>query len=324
MKNLWGSGAVTVGFLGVCVAACSPLESSPEVVEAREAMQGPNKPGPIDPRVQPPPVPGECMGSPDKPCMRYLLPLLGNPSENVDLQNKYIAAFGSACYMSEAGAFNCFYRTGLEACKNAVNISEVFGGVPSDKGYPCLPVGNGDYTVQVGADAAVKLYISYINAPRETPLIPVNGTPTEVNGPYRNLPEPQKVSPGHRFNCRNTDADGKVINQKDLIIQMNRAAHSGEIHSDLAGFKWPCDDNGTICEEPTVLADPKKKPILFPGALPEVHHVVPARDLRGCRWGTNSNKNAAVISHDLNRFLTNNYPPEKEVQQINSAMPYSP
>lgn len=55
-----------------------------------------------------------------------------------------------------------------------------------------------------------------------------------------------------------------------------------------------------------------------------VHHIVRRRDLRGCDWGTNANKNAAVISDKLNNRLKNYYPSANEVNQINNVAPYSP
>ncbi|TKC99770.1 hypothetical protein [Polyangium fumosum] len=55
----------------------------------------------------------------------------------------------------------------------------------------------------------------------------------------------------------------------------------------------------------------------------QVHHVVPMTDRRSCPWGTNSNKNAAVISRGLNQYLYNKVPPEKEVLRINQVPPYT-
>ncbi|MDI3282324.1 hypothetical protein [Polyangium sp. 15x6] len=52
--------------------------------------------------------------------------------------------------------------------------------------------------------------------------------------------------------------------------------------------------------------------------------MVPRLDPRGCRWGTNAYKNAAVISTRLNLYLRNKVPPIKEVDQINKVPPYTP
>ena len=110
---------------------------------------------------------------------------------------------------------------------------------------------------------------------------------------------------------------------------MPRSANGGEIHSDLAGFKWPCgvdkDCKPIICEEPLVLEDPDSEdPPFHPDSVAEVHHVVPMNDKRSCSWGTNSNKNAAVISRGLNRYFTNNNPPADEVKRLNNAKAYTP
>lgn len=66
--------------------------------------------------------------------MRYHTLLVGNPSFDVALRNKYIAAFGDACYLSEAGSFGCFYKKSQDACDDAVKIGEVSGNAPYDTG----------------------------------------------------------------------------------------------------------------------------------------------------------------------------------------------
>ena len=267
----------------------------------------------------------ECPATVEKPCKRYRIPLDGNPSTDVALREKYIAAFGDACYMSEAGTFDCFYKEWQDACADAVMIAEVYGAAPFDKGYTCQPVGNGDYSLQVGPDVALKIFIYYEDAPRQTPLIEIDGVPTEVSGPYRNLTEPQKLGPDEGFYCASgqVGADGLPLNQRQWILQVNKNAHGGQLHSDLAGFEYPCLDescNPTTCIEPDVL---KIGPKGDPDAA-QVHHVVPRRDQRRCPWGTNSNKNAAVISRKLNRYLTNNPPPAEEVKRLNNAKAYTP
>ncbi|MEO5729092.1 MAG: hypothetical protein ABI134_23020 [Byssovorax sp.] len=142
--------------------------------------------------------------------MRYHIPLVGNPSTDVALRNKYIAAFGSACYMSWVNTFDCFYKTWEAACADAVKIGEASGTLPYDKGYTCQPVGNGDYTLQIGPDVALKITINHQAAPRQTPLTDVDGVPTEVNGPYRNLTEPKTLGPGQPFN----KCDSGMINDQ--------------------------------------------------------------------------------------------------------------
>jgi hypothetical protein len=263
--------------------------------------------------------------------MRYHIPLVGNPSTDVALRSKYIAAFGSACYMSEFDTFDCFYLKWQAACADAVKIGEVSGNAPYDKGYTCQPVGNGDYTLQIGSDVANNITINYQAAPRQTPLIEVDGMPTEVSGPYRSLVQVAAVEPGKNFYDTSgmVDADGGALDQRKWILQVNRKKHNGEIHSDLAGFEWSCkgEDGGpTTCIEIDVLEDPDKKdpPPMFPDAVAEVHHVVPMNDLRCCPWGTNAYKNAAVISRKLNRYFTNNNPPADEVKTLNNAAAYPP
>jgi hypothetical protein len=248
---------------------------------------------------------------------------------DVALRNKYIAAFGTACYMSEFDTFDCFYQKWQDACADAVKIAEVSGNAPFDKGYMCQPVaGTEDYTLQVGSDVANYITINYQAAPRQTPLTDINGVPTAVDGPYRDLTDPAQVAPGNMFEWPSGmfDADGGVIDQRRWVLQVNRNGNDGGIRSDLAGFEWPCkgSDGGlTKCTEPEDLVDPEKKDAgLGWEPVAQVHHVVPRKDLRCCPWGTNSYKNAAVISAKLNNYLTNNNPPVAEVKQLNNAKPY--
>ncbi|WP_284720640.1 hypothetical protein [Polyangium sorediatum] len=250
---------------------------------------------------------------------------MGNPSTDVALRSKYIAAFGSACYVSEANTFDCFYRDPLKACADAVLVAEVFGAAPYDKNYPaCERIkGTEDYSRQVGSDPANKIIINHQAAPLESSFIEVNGVPTEVNGPYRNLVEPSNVGPGKDFHCEEIDN----IEQRVRILQVNRKAHGGKIHSDLAGFTYPCVDENckpTTCTEPDILKDPENTPHQYDPERAEVHHVVRRKDKRLCPWGTNSNKNAAVISGKLNRHLTNNYPSADEVKRIHQVPAYTP
>jgi hypothetical protein len=301
----------------------------------------PPDPGPLKSCPTPPDIPTDtstaCAATTPDPCMRYRIPLDGNPTMDLELRKKYIEAFRDACYMSDAtpSTFNCFYKTWEKACEDAAKIGEVSGNAPYAQGYKCQPVGNGDYTLQIGPDPANKLFVTFEPAPRQTPLVEVDGVLVEVSGPYRDLPEPPTLGPGHEFNNCDSGvlaADGTSLLQHEYILQVDRKAHGGEIHSDLAGFKWPCEvynanceKVSAECEEPLVLHDPKSKtPPFDPGLLPEVNHVVPRLDQRSCDWGTNSNKNAAVISKKLNIWLRNRNPPVEEVKRVNVAKSYAP
>jgi hypothetical protein len=258
--------------------------------------------------------------------MRWRIPLLANPSMDVALRNKYKAAFGDACYISVSNTFDCFYKTPQKACEDAVKISEVYGAPPyEDHPDSCQKAGaTENYSLQVGPDVANTIPINYQNAPRETPLIETDGVPTEVNGPYRNLSEPPKVAPGEDFWCKTVDKNGNSVIQRNLIIQTNSQANGGTIKSDLAGFEYPCGEDANckpiICKEPPFLkAGPKGDP-----DAAEVHHVVRRKDLRDCDWGTNSNKNAVVISGKLNRRLKNKYPSVDEIKRVNQVPAYTP
>lgn len=305
-----------VGFVGAgMTGACGASEPSDSGCPA---------PGVDAPAEQP----TDCAEPMPGACMLYRIPLIGSPSTDVALRAKYIAAFGSACYVSDSvdnPTFGCFYKTWQNACADAVNIAKVFGADPYKEGYMCQAVGNGDYRLQVGPDVSNTITIYYEAAPRQTPLIEIKSVPTEVSGPYRDLTEPQQLGPDLDFHCAKVDN----VEQWVRILQVNRKAHGGQVHSDLAGFEYPCgvDENckPKTCTEPLVLKDPADKRTLpnDPDRA-QVHHVVPRKDKRSCPWGTNSNKNAAVISGRLNRHLFNKVPPENEVLQINKIPAYTP
>lgn len=280
------------------------------------------------PVVDPPLAePATCPAPVEDPCMRYRIELVNK--DNPQVRAKYCAAFGDACYLSVANTFDCFYQKWEKACEDAVKIGAVSGNAPYDPGYTCQPDGVGNYTLQIGPNASNVTHIYFENALRQTPLVEVDGVEVEVDGPYRNLPEPPTVGPGQPFNkCASGmfDADGKPLLQHTYLLQINRNANGGKIHSDLAGFTWPCEDKDckpTTCTEPDFLDEPNPKADYL-DAQAQVHHVVPMTDKRSCAWGTNSNKNAAVISRALNIYFRNHNPPKEEVKRLNNAPAYAP
>ena len=80
-------GVLVVGLVGATMTgACAP--------------SGLSESGCPAPYLTPPDTPAECPAPMEDPCMRYRIPLLGNPRIDVELRKKYIAAFASACYVS--------------------------------------------------------------------------------------------------------------------------------------------------------------------------------------------------------------------------------
>ena len=112
------------------------------------------------PDPTPPDTSTGCPAPVEEPCMRCRIPLAGNPSTDVALRNKYVAAFGSACYLSVVDTFDCFYKQWPAACGDAVKIGLVSGNAPYDEGYTCQPDGAGNYTLQIGPDVANKIVIN--------------------------------------------------------------------------------------------------------------------------------------------------------------------
>lgn len=331
-RTKWAFLSLLLGFGGAwvlvaCVGEIGPTGSSDSAC-------------PTDTVAPPVEQTSEC-ASPGTGCKRFYLPLLGNPSMNPELRAKYKAAFGSACYLSADAipTFNCWYRKedieGTadklgQGCKDAKKIGEVSGLAIYDQNekYKCQFDSNtGDFTLQVGPDVANKIDIKLGDAPLETSLIDVDGgAPLEVNGPYRNLVEVTTIEPGKEFNCTSGQSkpDGGSFSQKDWILEVNRKKH-GTLHSDLAGFEFPCKKCGklTTCTEKTELKE-TSVPYVYDPDEAQVHHCVRAKDLRGCFWGTNAYKNAVVISGRLNQYLKNKYPSADEVNWVNKVPLYTP
>jgi hypothetical protein len=170
---------------------------------------------------------------------------------------------------------------------------------------------------------------TYTNIPRQSctadqSLAYCDSDSDLVEGPYRNIPDVYTA-------CGTVYDDTNGINkgmqyqsgQKELIRSVNQAqpAHSNKLVSDLAGFcylKPPNSEclkkhngNRQICEEPGLgdPLDPKETlvyqpPYNQPNAA-QIHHVLPRTDTRGCPCGKNSNRNAALISKQLNGIFSN-------------------
>ncbi|MDI3289428.1 hypothetical protein [Polyangium sp. 15x6] len=160
-------GVVELGFVGAwMMGACAG--GAPEPVDSCET------PAEDTPVEEPSTACAEPM---PEPCKRYRIPLLGNPSDNIELQKKYKAAFGSACYLPAAATptFNCFYKEEVlkekkekdgKACADAKMIAEIFGAAPYSKDYKCQEdKGTKDYWLQVGPDPAIKIDIKLEDAP---------------------------------------------------------------------------------------------------------------------------------------------------------------
>jgi hypothetical protein len=304
------------------VAGRKPIDCSRRIPEGGEVPDGcaPSTATANPPGSAPPPA---CSETNETPCMRYHIQLVGDLM-NPALRAEYSKAFGDACYVSESNSFNCWYQAWKSACDDAVEIGKVSGNLPYDPGYTCKPDGVGNYWLQIGPDTANRTWIFYDKAPRQTPFIPVDGVPTEVSGPYRNLVDPPDVGIANEFEANSgvSDGEGGFLTQKQWIVAVNKKNHGdNKIHSDLAGFMFPCEKGKPeLCPEPDVLGEPS----WLRDADPQVHHVVPMKDPRCCPWGTNTYKNAAVISAKLNRYFKNNDPPAEEVKRLNNAKAYTP
>ncbi len=112
---------------------------------------------------------------------------------------------------------------------------------------------------------------------------------------------------------------------KQNRVELGRDANGGKIRSDLAGYVHPCTRGSSImCTEKSELKDPKDTPKVADEERAEVDHVASRKDPRCCVWGTNSNKNAAVISRRLNLYFSNHERPKNVAEKINAIPPYAP
>lgn len=311
--------SVVLGFggavlMGACAVAFTPEEAACSTAEPEPPAEEPTT----------------CGTATGEPCMRYRIELLGNPSMDPVLRAKYKARLGSACYVAATNnTFNCYYEDPIKACKAVLLVPVAFGAADyEDHPETCKAINATLWSLQTGPDPANLSYIYYENAPVETSLIDVDGgAPLAVNGPYRNLPQKTTIKAGGDFDCKTgiPGPDGGTLEQREWILQINRAANGGKIRSDLAGFTYPCKTGcPELCTEPEFLNEPPTKVGMYDAKAARVHHVVRRKDLRRCDWGTNANGNAAVISEKLNRFLWYKYPAADEVNQINNVPPYTP
>lgn len=337
MKQLptFRSFLLVLGFGGVSItAACGSNESIEDesvgpgveppdpTAEVSLAIKGPpvgklrKSQGPHVPTL---PELAKCSDVEVDECTQYRIELLGD-TNNIELRKKYKAAFGQACYVSAANSFNCYFKTPQKACQEVLKVPLIFGAAPyQNHPMTCKQVpGTENWSLQTGSDPANVTYMVFETPPMQHPLLWVDGVPTlEVNGPYRNLPEPSKVLPGKGFDCLRIDG----VEQKERILQMNRKKNGGKIRSDLPGFTWPCDEPSGTCTEEEFLLEPSKT---YNKNRAEVDHVASRKDPRNCDWGTNSNKNAAVVSARLNKYFSNKDRAKEVVDLINAIPPYAP
>ena len=137
---------------------------------------------------------------------------------------------------------------------------------------------------------------------------------TEINGPYSDF------APDHSYQvCGKTYTEtyrGMVFteDQKKKIRDINKKSTTNGTNaakSDFAGFCWPklanmdCVETSAgsgICKEQATLVN-------FPFSAwnaSQIHHILPRTDKRECACGTNSVKNAAIISNHLNQYFMTN------------------
>lgn len=247
-----------------------------------------------------------------------------------------LALKSGACQETAAGNLTCYFKTGKAACEgyaktienDGLNFSKFCGcgyqvnSTTFSCGYCTESDGcatNGKFISAPNLKCPNNADVTGPTLFSLTDPIPASDSPkycsTEVNGPYSNLatvgepetfaacgqtyPEP---SPGMVF----------VADQRFDMIDLNKANNSNNVKSDLAGFCYdPPQGNANNCIEKDPTGMYCKEPLyLSPNSntwatRPNVHHVVPKKDQRGCPCGKNSVKNAAVISAQMNSVFSN-------------------
>jgi RHS repeat-associated protein len=109
----------------------------------------------------------------------------------------------------------------------------------------------------------------------------------ESGGPYSNLKDPSSVGPGKNYTAA----------QKAAIYQQNRAANGGQLKSDLDGT-------------PLVPSQQSKAGVPTPANAAQVDHYIPRNPADpSVAPGTNSFRNARVLSAAQNQAKSNYVPP---------------
>lgn len=133
----------------------------------------------------------------------------------------------------------------------------------------------------------------------------------DVSGPYR-LHSDSYEACGSNYTqtfkgMYFTSDQRRQIREINLNSPLNQ---TGKLRSDFTGFCWPKKPN-TQCTETfqgSNICKEQPELVTFPFSAPnaaQVHHIMPRTDPRRCACGTNSIRNAALISRSLNIYFSN-------------------
>jgi hypothetical protein len=218
--------------------------------------------------------------------------------------------------------YRCIFDSANNACFKYVQAHNMWGtqqGLPwkpttikvGDGSYKCTYCWNGETPTNNpdgkycanDADFNLDFQPQWHGPYPDVPYFCVN---IPVSGPYSNLSD-DFTACGQNYSQGVAGAEFTQT-QKDDIKALNRVQFSAPANtnrSDLAGFCFPKPPKGCypgfevsdkVCKEPDTP---------LPSSQMQVHHIVPRSAGNSCPCGTNSPKNAMVISAKLNNYFSN-------------------
>jgi hypothetical protein len=224
------------------------------------------------------------------------------------LRNKYLSDFSNNCLLSSGnGLLYCYWPDDDGACLGGVSERKWQGAPGTYTPFPAEPTNTAGtsscgYKVKNPRGDVFNFpneFDVYYDPVIDQPSEPYCQT-TEVQGPYRGCAD-GNVQPGGNFS---TD-------QRNKILGLNAARGK---KSDLAGV--------TIGGYTETLADLWDDDQRADSIVRKIHYIIPQKDRQTCDCGTNSYKNAIVISKELSERLGNKPPPPAFLEAVSRARKY--
>lgn len=252
-----------------------------------------------------------------------------------------LGKYQDECELVQNNNVTCFWRTGEKACEARLlafnNVSHPgvrlkFASKPRRGTRDYWDCSWGFPKESKNSDG---LYTSKFTAIR-VPAERMSYCEIPVAGPYNSCP-PTFEFCGVTYNqyirgLRFSPKQKQMIYAANAVAMKQAHPQARGFMSDLGGYIFkkspgsapcisPVRGPGGFCREPTIMTPNLVAENLGnPGLVsrPNVHHVIPRVDRRGCPCGTNSPSNAAMISNELNGHFLNYKRPADEIALINS------
>lgn len=279
------------------------------------------------------PVPSQSQTVPriGGPCTGFSI---GYDSDPSSAEGSYLKNYHNRhCAVDATGILKCYWKTAKTACDAYVAMKESLTTDPALKPLKSnyVELKDGDLQCQYCFKGQNPVNGQCPNTGTNTyyrkSLEPAGYCANPVEGPYKNCPD--------TFTCKSTYQTGQpgfgfTITQTAMVLRTNKKRYATELRnlgnvvkSDLAGYPYPKPANqeciekvdpadpNSQCKEPTVLLDSGSKQ-----NSANVQHVIPKKDIWGCRCGANSMKNAIVISRQLNQHFLNLDRPSAQLSKV--------